>query len=100
MRLPARSLHQLLAGHASRPLQQFEDRGCLAAVAGGIALLFGLRALGALLAGVAFFPDLAFFDATFAPRLPAVASFVALGSVVVLAGAVSVCSVFAIMFSP
>ena len=45
MRLPAGGFHQFLRRRSARPLQQFQDRGCLAAVAGGIAFLFGLGAL-------------------------------------------------------
>ena len=100
MRLPAGGFHQLFGGDPAGPLQQFEDRGCLAAVASGIALFFGLARLGAFLAEVAFFPGLPFLGATFAPFLVTRVVLVALGSAVVLAGAVSICSVLAIMLSP
>src|SRR5580704_3527695 len=55
--------------------------------------------LGAFLAGAAFLPDLAFFGATCAPRARTWAFFVAFGSSVVAAGAVSM-SVFDVMLSP
>src|SRR5579863_7701853 len=54
--------------------------------------------LGAFLAELAFFPDLAFFDATCARRAPAWAVFVAFGSA--LAGAVLVCSLIDVISSP
>src|SRR5207249_4259628 len=43
MRLPSGGFHQFLQGCPARPLQQFQDFGGLATVAGGTALLFALR---------------------------------------------------------
>ena len=100
MRLPARGFHQLHRGRPAGPLQQFQDCRGLAAVPAESPFFSDLRALGAFFAGVAFFPDLAFFGATFAPRLPVRAVLVAFGSAAVRAGAVSICSAFAIMLSP
>src|SRR5579863_2382823 len=57
-------------------------------------------ALGAFLAGLTFFPGLAFLGATGARRAPALAFLVAFGSAATLAGVVSVCSATAIMLSP
>src|SRR5580704_19188640 len=56
--------------------------------------------LGAFFFGVAFFPALALAGATFARRGARMAFFMALASVVVAAGVISVCSVVDFIVSP
>jgi hypothetical protein len=92
MRLPASGFQQFLRSDAARPLQQFEDRRRLTAVAGAGGFL---SAFGRFLGWGGLLPPLPLPGATFARRAPAVAFFVAFVS-----GAVSVCSVVEIMFSP
>ena len=77
MRLPTGPLHQFGWTYAARPLQQVQDLGGLAALAGPLAFV---APLGAFLAGVAFFPALAFLGATGARRGEPAAFFSALGS--------------------
>jgi hypothetical protein len=85
MFLPARQLHQFLERRAVRSLQQVQDLGGLAAVAGGNGALLAPRCrflgLGRFFAGLAFLLALAFLGATWAPFLATAAFLVGLGLV-------------------
>jgi hypothetical protein len=101
MRLPVRRFHQLLRGDAAGPLQQFQDLGGLATVAGfGLGGTALLCALGRFLARLAFLPALALAGATRARRAPAPGFFVAFGlSPAAGAAAVLVSSVVSVVIS-
>jgi hypothetical protein len=96
MRLPAGRFHQLLSRNTAWPLEQVEDLGGLAAVAGGPRFL---APLGAFFAGVAFLADLVRLFATWTPRGARVAFLAAFGSSAAGAGAVPVSGVD-VMMSP
>jgi hypothetical protein len=100
MRLPA-------AGFCSSldvaPPGRFSNSRILAALLPSrapVAFFPDLRAVGAFLAGVDFFPDLGFFVAAGATRAPGRGFFVTFGSAAALAGAVSVCSVMVVILAP
>jgi hypothetical protein len=99
VRLPASGFQQLLRGGSAGPLEQVQDLGGLAALAGYFRFFAAFEAAGALLGrGGLFFPDLPLAGATRGFRGATLAFLVAFGSrAVAVAGVVACSSIFVVM---